>query len=279
MISEGYIVSLVKLLDDEDASVSKIAYEKLLNLGSNALPMLLKIKDVASDKAKSLLLEIVDVIRYRKYVDDVISFFAAPEKDIEKGSFLVAKFAYSEVNFKHYSEILDLMAVELRKRIYTKENFYDIVETVNKFFFVEQGFRGNMENYYDIDNALINRVIDRRLGIPITLSLIYILVGKRVNLPVYGIAMPGHFIVRYESNGFEIYVDPFDSGRIMTRAECEKFVSQIGYSEKDIYFKRATPELFVKLMFENLALAYKSNGYIANAQRLIEIIKLIENFR
>lgn len=279
MISEGYIVSLVKLLDDEDASVSKIAYEKLLNLGNDALPVLLKIKDVASDKAKSLLLEIVDVIRYRKYVDDVISFFAAPEKDIEKGSFLVAKFAYPEVNFKHYSEILDLMAVELRKRIYTKENFYDIVETVNKFFFVEQGFRGNMENYYDIDNALINRVIDRRLGIPITLSLIYILVGKRVNLPVYGIAMPGHFIVRYESNGFEIYVDPFDSGRIMTRAECEKFVSQIGYSEKDIYFKRATPELFVKLMFENLALAYKSNGYIANAQRLIEIIKLIENFR
>ncbi|MDW8109004.1 MAG: transglutaminase-like domain-containing protein [Candidatus Kryptonium sp.] len=279
MISEGYIVSLVKLLDDEDASVSKIAYEKLLNLGNDALPVLLKIKDVASDKAKSLLLEIVDVIRYRKYVDDVISFFAAPEKDIEKGSFLVAKFAYSEVNFKHYSEILDLMAVELRKRIYTKENFYDIVETVNKFFFVEQGFRGNMENYYDIDNALINRVIDRRLGIPITLSLIYILVGKRVNLPVCGIAMPGHFIVRYESNGFEIYVDPFDSGRIMTRAECEKFVSQIGYSEKDIYFKRATPELFVKLMFENLALAYKSNGYIANAQRLIEIIKLIENFR
>lgn len=279
MISEGYIVSLVKLLDDEDASVSKIAYEKLLNLGNDALPVLLKIKDVASDKAKSLLLEIVDVIRYRKYVDDVISFFAAPEKDIEKGSFLVAKFAYPEVNFKHYSEILDLMAVELRKRIYTKENFYDIVETVNKFFFVEQGFRGNMENYYDIDNALINRVIDRRLGIPITLSLIYILVGKRVNLPVYGIAMPGHFIVRYESNGFEIYVDPFDSGRIMTRAECEKFVSQIGYSEKDIYFKRATPELFVKLMFENLALAYKSNGYIANAQRLIEIIKLIENLR
>ncbi|MEN3039169.1 MAG: transglutaminase-like domain-containing protein [Candidatus Kryptonium sp.] len=279
MSSDGYIISLVKLLDDEDALVSKIAYEKLLNLGNDALPVLLKIKDVASEKSKNLLLEIVEVLRYRKYVDDVISFFADPEKDIEKGSFLVAKFAYPEVNFKYYSETLDLMAIELRKRIYTKESLYDIVETVNRFFFVEQGFRVNTENYYDIDNALINQVIDRRLGIPITLSLVYILVGRRVNLPVCGVAMPEHFIVKYEANGFEIYVDPFDGDKIMTRADCEKLIAQAGYSEKDIYFKRVTPELFIKLMFENLSLAYRINGHIAKAQRLIEIVKLIENFR
>lgn len=276
MSFENYIISLVKLLDDEDVFVSRSAYEKLVNIGIEAIPVLSKIKNNVNESVRSLLDEIVDALKYRDYINEVISYFTAGEKDIEKGAYLVAKFAYPEVNFKRYSEILDLMAFELRKRIYTVEKLYDIVETVNKFFFLEKGFRGNFENYYEPDNIFINRVIDRRLGIPITLSLAYILVGRRANIPIYGVGIPGHFVVRYESNGFEIYVDPFNGGKIMTRSDCEKLISQLGYSKKEEYLKRATPEVIVKQMFGTLAIAYKNNGCAENAEKLIKILKLIE---
>lgn len=276
MSIKGQIASLIKLLDDEDIFVSRSAYEKLLDLGADAIPVILEFKANANEHLKNLLDEIVDTLRYRKYVDDVVAYFKSADKDVEQGAFLVAKFAYPDVNFKEYSEILELMALDLKKRIYTKDDIFDIVEAVNKFFFVEKGFRGNFENYYEPDNVFINRVIDRRLGIPITLSLVYILVGRRANLPVYGVALPGHFVVRYESNGFEIYVDPFNKGRLMTRDDCEKLISQLGYAQKEEYFMRATPDGIVKRMLGNLALAYKNSGYIEKANKLIEIIKLIE---
>ncbi len=272
---KGHIASLIKLLDDEDVFISRSAYERLLDLGADVIPVILKFRENASEHLKNLLDEIVDTLRYRKYVEDVVSYFRSVDKDIEQGAFLVAKFAYPDMNFKGYSEILELMALDLKKRIYAKDGILDIVEAVNKFFFVEKGFKGNFENYYEPDNVFINRVIDRRVGIPITLSLVYILVGKRANLPVYGVSIPGHFIVRYESNGFEIYVDPFNKGRLMTRSDCEKLISQLGYSQKKEYFMRATADIIVKRMLGNLALAYKNSGYIEKANKLIEIIKLI----
>lgn len=187
---ERRIISLVKLLDDEDVFISKTAYEKLINSGVEALPVLLNLRETIGGNLKNLLDEIVDVIKYRGYLEEVVAYFKDAERDIERGAYLVAKFAYPDVNFKEYSEKLDLMALELKRRIYTRENFDDIIDAVNKFFFVEKGFRGNFENYYEPDNIFINRVIDRRLGISITLSLVYILVGRRANLPVYGIDLP-----------------------------------------------------------------------------------------
>ncbi len=276
MSLEKRIISLVRLLDDEDAFISKVAYEKLVNSGDGAIPVLLSLRETVSENLRNLLDEIVETIRYRSYLGEIASYFNDAERDIERGAYLVAKFAYSDVNFKEYSEKLDLMAFELRRRIYTKESFDDIVDAVNKFFFVEKGFRGNFENYYEPDNIFINRVIDRRLGISITLSLVYILVGRRANLPVYGVALPGNFIVKYESNGFEIYVDTFNGGRIMSRADCERLISQLGYSQKQKYFGRATAGTIVKRMFEILVLSYRNNGYLEKARKLDEIIKLIE---
>ncbi|CUS82256.1 Regulator of sirC expression, contains transglutaminase-like and TPR domains [Candidatus Kryptonium thompsonii] len=273
---ERRIISLVKLLDDEDVFISKTAYEKLINSGVEALPVLLNLRETIGGNLKNLLDEIVDVIKYRGYLEEVVAYFKDAERDIERGAYLVAKFAYPDVNFKEYSEKLDLMALELKRRIYTRENFDDIIDAVNKFFFVEKGFRGNFENYYEPDNIFINRVIDRRLGISITLSLVYILVGRRANLPVYGIDLPGCFVVRYESNGFEIYVDPFNGGKKMSRGDCGKLISQLGYSQKCKDLKRATADVIVKRMFENLALSYKNNGYLEKANKLTEIIKLIE---
>ncbi len=278
MISERHIASLVKLLDDEDAFVSRSAYDELIRLGFDIVPLISKFKESADGRLKNLLNEIIDVLKYRRYVDDVISYFKDAEKDIEQGAFLVARFAYPDVNFKEYSEMLNLMSLDLKKRIYTKNDLFEIIDAVNNFFFVEKGFRGNFENYYEPDNVFINRVIERRVGIPITLSLVYILIGRGANLPVYGVGIPGRFVVRYELNGFEIYVDTFNGGKLMSRTDCEKLISQLGYPKKQEYFLRATPESIVKRMFENLVVAYKNSGYVEKANRVIEIIKTIEHF-
>lgn len=96
-----------------------------------------------------------------------------------------------------------------------------------RYLFHEMGFRGNVQSYYDPCNSYINQVLERRTGIPITLSAVAVIVGQRAGLDVAGIGLPGHFIARAASNGQEILFDPFHGGRRLTREECEQLVFKV----------------------------------------------------
>ena len=92
------------------------------------------------------------------------------------------------------------MAQEVQDRIGPRASGEETIKTLKQYLFTEQGFKGNTKNYYELENSYLNCVIDRRTGIPISLSTVYLLVGKRLGLPVHGIGMPGHFLVKYESD-------------------------------------------------------------------------------
>src|SRR5438132_13692883 len=112
-----------------------------------------------------------------------------------------------------YEELLDSYANELRERLESGGEAKQTLTTINKYLFRELGFSGNDENYYDPQNSYLNRVIDLRKGNPINLSLLYILLARRLRLPVAGIGLPGHFLCRYQSISAELYFDPFHGGK------------------------------------------------------------------
>ena len=98
---------------------------------------------------------------------------------------------------------------------------------LREYLFVEQGFAGNREDYYDPRNSFLNDVLDRRQGIPITLSLVLIEVGKRLGLAVEGIGLPGHFIAGARLDDSQIFLDPFNGGALLTPESCEKLVGRV----------------------------------------------------
>ena len=106
------------------------------------------------------------------------------------------------------------------RRIDFNETHKEILTTINNYLFDELGFSGDEENYYDPQNSYLNRVVDRRKGNPINLSLLYLLLARRLKLPVAGIGLPGHFICRYQSTSDEIYIDAFHDGKFLTKADC-----------------------------------------------------------
>ena len=102
----------------------------------------------------------------------------------------------------------------------------DLLLIINHYLFDELGFTGNEENYYDPENSYLNRVMDQRTGNPINLCLLYMLLARRLRLPVAGIGLPGHFICRYQSTAAEIYLDPFNRGKFLTKADCVQYLAQ-----------------------------------------------------
>jgi len=144
--------------------------------------------------------------------------------DLAHGALLIAKAAYPDLNESLYLDRLDRMAAKVKLEMTANTESEDIITKLNIILFEQEKFRGNRENYYDPDNSFLNRVLDRKTGIPITLSLIYIEVAGRLGLDVRGIGLPGHFITAlYHASG-KIFIDPFNRGEIRTVDECLEIV-------------------------------------------------------
>jgi len=154
---------------------------------------------------------------------------SAPENrlDLGRATLLIAGEEYPGLDILRYVAKLEAMAAAVRPGVTTTDDPITKIEHLNSYLFEERGFRGNTQEYYDPRNSFLNDVLDRRLGIPITLSVVYMEVGRRVGMPLHGVGMPGHFIMKYVDAQGDIYIDPFSKGRILSRAACEGLLQDI----------------------------------------------------
>ena len=150
------------------------------------------------------------------------------EMNLAEGALLIAAEEYPDLRPGVYLERIERMAGELRDVVGDETSPSGVVERCNAFFFEAQRFRGNHADYYDPRNSYLNEVLDRRLGIPITLSVVYVAVGERAGLPLRGVGMPGHFMVKYAPKALEgeVFIDPFH-GRVRTREECARMLAEM----------------------------------------------------
>jgi regulator of sirC expression with transglutaminase-like and TPR domain len=145
--------------------------------------------------------------------------------DLAEASLLIACEEYPELDPGAYLDRLDALAETVRPRL--RGGAATAVEAMNRLLFDEEGFRGNTKEYYDPRNSFLNDVLDRRTGIPISLSTVYIEVGRRAGLTLQGVGLPGHFIVRLSAGGSDVLVDPFYGGAVLTEADCQKRLDRI----------------------------------------------------
>ena len=137
--------------------------------------------------------------------------------DLAHACLMIAEDAYPELDSERYLGDIERMALRLRAKIDAAAHApgrlpEERVMALNQFLFEELGYRGNTEAYYDPRNSYLNEVMDRRTGIPITLAVLYIALGRRIGLPLEGVSFPGHFLVRLRLRGGMLVLDPFDGG-------------------------------------------------------------------
>lgn len=149
--------------------------------------------------------------------------------NLAEAALLIAQEEYPGLQIAAYLERLDRMAHEVEKRFRhdRDEDPLGCVEALNGYFFNDLKFRGNAQEYYDPRNSFLNEVLDRRTGIPITISTVYLEVGWRLGMPLHGIGFPGHFLVKYSAGKGEIILDPFHRGAILTEKECQGRLDQV----------------------------------------------------
>lgn len=154
-----------------------------------------------------------------------------------------------------------------------------VIAAINTTLFEEEGFSGNVDDYYDPRNSFLNEVLSRRTGIPISLSVVYLAIARRLGKPVVGVGMPLHFIVKYAGRAGEVYVDPFRGGRILTREDCHRQVEQ-AYGAPvefhDSYLEAVPSRLILYRMLNNLKFIFLRRQEFDRAGQVVEQMLLVD---
>jgi regulator of sirC expression with transglutaminase-like and TPR domain len=266
--------ALMKLLDDDDPQVFAAVERELLDGGDNVADMLEMEIDNADTNVRRRIEGLVSKMRLdklQKEYDLLLDYVSRPDFSLERALYLLSKPLYPMTDFTALESELNDLANELRKRIATVEDPYDVVQHVNEFFLSEMGFAGNSKDYYNPDNSVLHRVLETRRGIPISLGIVYLLVGRRLNLPVYGVGAPAHFLVRFVLEGKEFYVDVFNGGRIMSRKDAEESINNMGFSFESRFLKTSSDLEMLARSCRNMARAFSAIDEQPKANVLMEL--------
>jgi len=205
---------------------------------------------------------------------------AQPEASIElaHAALLIAAEERPGLEVEHYRARLYELGLVARERIAARDGESDVVVAFNKYIFEELGFAGNQSDYYDPRNSLLSDVFDRRKGIPITLSVVYMEIGRRAGLHVEGIGLPGHFIVRAAgARGESALVDPFN-GKIIDAEDCQERLDTIYGGQApltDAHLRPVSTREILARLLRNLKGVYAQAGLYRRALSVIERILLV----
>ena len=204
---------------------------------------------------------------------------AESELDLGRAALLMAKCQYPKLNVEVYIAQFDEIAETISSRLSTSsKNPLLIIKNINEYFFQELAFQGNKENYYDPRNSFLNEVLVRRLGIPISLSVIYMEVAKRLGLKIDGVGLPGHFLIKCKADNQEIILDPFHQGKELSQTDCQALLTNIygsGIELKPSFFRAVSKKEILIRMLNNLKNIYISGNDPARALITLETLLIL----
>jgi regulator of sirC expression with transglutaminase-like and TPR domain len=204
-----------------------------------------------------------------------------PEEKIElsRAALTIALTDYPDLDIPDYLARIDLLANEVTGRLGPEADIYRSIAALNYVLFRQYGFHGNRDDYFNPKNSFLNEVIERKTGIPITLSVLYMEVAQRVGLRLDGVGFPGHFLVKCVGDGEEIVIDPFNSGEIRSREDIDKMLFDL-YGGKVVFHSdflaSSTKKDILKRMLANLKAIYTNGNDLVRSLSALDRLVILD---
>jgi regulator of sirC expression with transglutaminase-like and TPR domain len=185
-----------------------------------------------------------------------------------EGSLLVAQYQYHNLNQEKVYDFLKKIEQDIWIEINDYQTALEKTKIINHIFYNIYGFDGNKENYHAPQNSFIQKVIEQKKGTPLSLGILYMHIAQKLEIPIYGVNVPNHFVLVYKNNDFAVepfdkylfYINPFSNGSVFGRFELEDFIQQLQIPAQNAYFEACTNKDIVKRMIHNIVYAYELAG-------------------
>jgi regulator of sirC expression with transglutaminase-like and TPR domain len=277
-MNENELRALISLLDDDDREVVEHVEQQIRQLGGQMIPLLeTEWEGSFNPKLQKRIEEIIHDLQYESVLDRMREWKSGGSMDLLEGLWIVATYQYPDLS-------LDKLRLDV------EQLFYDVwvdfkldmhpdeqVKAMNSAFFTKLKFSPNTKHFHSPVNSMINQVLESRRGNPITLCVLYMLIARRLNLPVYGVNLPNLFVLTYKNeNGVQFYINVFNRGLIFTKKDIDQYIDQLNLKRLDTFYQPCTNADIVRRVLRNLTLAFEKNG---DTDRVKEVEQIMDAVR
>jgi len=281
MFDPKEISSLVYLLDDTDEDVISQVEQRLISFGSEVIPTLEDLTHREDDAVRERRLKhIIGVLKKNGLIEELQLWVMSEEQDLLDGMLILNRLEYPNVKKNDVERVLDKIKLDAWLELNYDVTSYEQIKILNYIIFDVHQFKGNTSEYHHIDNSVLSRVLALKKGNPVSLSIIYSLIAQRLNIPVYGVNLPQHFVLGYKSaDGIELlkrfndpssirkehkgdilfYINPFSEGLVLSYESLKSFLEQLKIDPRPEYFSICGNAEILKRVLRNMMFSYEKS--------------------
>lgn len=280
--------SLITLLDDPDKEVFSHVAGKLLTLGTGVIPNLENAWEHSADPFLQERIEsLIHQIQFDSFVQELSFWMQEPEPNLFDGAVTLAKYQYHELDKNITRNYLDIIKRSIWLELNHNLTPFEQINVFNHVFYGLKGFSGKAQN--DLNNYFIHKVIESKTGNALSLGLIYQILARELDIPVYGVNLPRHYVLAYcktpltqeelkqdQQKQVLFYINPLSKGAIFTRNEVKSYLDKINAEESAQCFAPCSNVATIQLLTEHLAYTYAEEK---DEQKVNELKKALDLFR
>ena len=282
-LSEKEFRSLCSLLEEESGKTLNVLSQNFKNLIRKDPAWQLYLKSNLDPSTWNRVHQLMEEVRAEQLEHSIHHLLrgGVARVDLEEGCWALAEYGDPSATRAQIQGPLDRMARELEQIISGHTTTTEVIHSFKEYLFEQQGFHGNHTNYYDPENSYIHRVLARKTGIPISLSCVCLLLSKRIQwknkpLPLVGIGLPLHFIVQFRFPDNNVFVDPFNRGRVLSRRDCVEILQVSDIPFKPSYLLAINAHAILCRTMTNLIHIYTNLGEEHKKNRLIRFLQIFD---
>ncbi|MBV8388750.1 MAG: transglutaminase family protein [Mucilaginibacter sp.] len=286
MVDPKEINSLIKLLDDPDREIYEHIHDKILSYGGEVIEYLESAWEQAFDPIQQeRIANLVHEIQFRIVKDELKLWYHGGAFDLLQGALIINKYQYPDLD-----EQKVINQIEAIKRDIWLQMIYDAspseqIKLINHIFYNIHGFSGNTTNHQDPQNSYLSQVLETKKGNQISLAIIYSIIAQKLDIPVYGVNLPQHFILAYVDETMEtefeggvlFYINAFNKGFIFGRRDVDMFLKQLNLKAEKQFYEPCSNADIVRRILRNLISAYENLGSADKVAELNELLEILTN--
>jgi regulator of sirC expression with transglutaminase-like and TPR domain len=283
------IIAMIALLDDTDQEVLSVITDNLMKQGQEVVAELEKAWETTLDeKLQSRLENLIQDIQFNAVKDDLKRWIQTGSEYILEGAYYIAKFQFPELSMVKINDQIETIRKDVWIEINSNLTALEKVKILNYILFDLHKLTRNNTDFYSPQNSYINQVLETRKGNPISLSIIYLAVGWKLGLPIYGVNLPKNFILAYmdeyrnDELGYNeedilFYINPYNKGAVLGRREIEYFITQQQIKPQPSFYMPCSNRDIIIRLINNLIMSYEKLGYMQKITRLKELLRVMES--
>ena len=270
------IKAMISLLDDSDEDVALHIERRIVSLGEGIIPFLEEEwEETLNPDLQKKIEDLIHNLQFDGLMHRLREWKQESDQDLLKGLWLVNSYLYPDVEYSTITRAMDQLYFDAWTHMKSEMHPYDQVKSLNNVLFREKKFSANTKNFHSPANSMLHLVLETKRGNPLTLCVIYMIIAKRLEMPVHGVNLPNLFILTYKMDGIQFYINVYNKGLILSKADIDNYILQLNLNPVDIFYEPCTNLDIIKRALRNLAFSFEKMDDLDKAAEVTKLLAAI----